>query len=204
MALMSTLVSNWDAGISALWETSESDDAAKVTATAGGIQLAHGTASEYQSLRSVDTALSLVGSSGYMQVTDYGNQGLLSHECYFQMMASGYADGLMFVATGNQLFAYKKVSGTQTQIGSSIALSTTTHKWLRIRESGGTTFWDTAPDGTTWTNRWSAANPITVTALQVAISSGGWQTEASGSQMRIDNFNTLGAVANTGQFFAMF
>lgn len=204
MASVGSLVSNWDAGISALWETSESDDAAKVTATAGGIQLAHGTASEYQSLRSVDTALSLVGSSGYVQIADYGNQALTSHECYFQMMASGFADGVMFYASQGQLSAYKKVSGTQTQVGSSITLSTTTHKWLRIRESSGTTYWDTAPDGVTWTNRWSVANPITLTALQVAFSCGAWQSEASGSQMKIDNFNTLGAVVNAGQFFAMF
>jgi hypothetical protein len=205
MASVASLTDNFNAGINgAVWETSESDNPAEVTALSGGVKLAHTAASEYQSFRSVDTALNLVGSSGYVQVTDYGNQALTSHECYFQLMGNFFTDGVMFAASQGQLGAYKKISGTQSQVGASIALDVTAHRWLRLRESGGTTFWDTAPDGVTWTNRWSIANPITLTDLQMAISCGAWQTEASGSQMKIDNVNTLGvAISGNYQFFAM-
>jgi hypothetical protein len=40
-----------------------------------------------------------------------------------------------------------------------IAFSDTDHAWWRIRETGGTVFWDTAPDGLTWTNRKSQTSP---------------------------------------------
>src|SRR5262249_12311899 len=34
-----------------------------------------------------------------------------------------------------------------------IPYSSTDHAWLRVREAGGTTYWDTSPDAATWTNR---------------------------------------------------
>lgn len=38
------------------------------------------------------------------------------------------------------------------------------HLWLRIREDGTNTYWDTAPNGSTWTNRRTLATPAWVTA----------------------------------------
>jgi hypothetical protein len=40
-----------------------------------------------------------------------------------------------------------------------LAYSSVTHRWLRIREDSGTLFWDTSADGLTWTNRRSTASP---------------------------------------------
>lgn len=66
------------------------------------------------------------------------------------------------------LFAQYVVASAQTN-AFSVAYSATTHAWLRIRESGGTTFWDTSTDGITWTNRFSVANKITLTNLFIDI-----------------------------------
>ena len=49
----------------------------------------------------------------------------------------------------------------------SIAYNATSHKYWRIREASGTIYWDTSPDGSTWTNRWSTAYTMAVTALTV-------------------------------------
>lgn len=204
MALMSTLTSNWNAGIDAAWDKTQGDNPTLVTASGGSVTISHTTVGGYNDLRAVAEYV-LTGSYGYVQVTDYGNQSITSHECIFLMTDNTFQNSVQFIATGNSLFAYKTVANVTTAIGSSITLDTTAHKWLRIREASGTTFWDTSPDGVVWTNRWSSANPITVTALIPLIRCGIWQNEASGSQMTFDNFNTLGAaVTNTGQFFTMF
>lgn len=43
-----------------------------------------------------------------------------------------------------------------------IPYSATNHAWLRVRETGGTVFWDTSPDAATWTNRRALASPAWV------------------------------------------
>src|SRR5690606_20661782 len=37
------------------------------------------------------------------------------------------------------------------------------HLWLRLREGGTNVYWDTSPDGSTWTNRRTLATPAWVT-----------------------------------------
>src|SRR5690606_18568864 len=37
------------------------------------------------------------------------------------------------------------------------------HLWLRLREDGTNVYWDTSPDGSTWTNRRTLATPAWVT-----------------------------------------
>ena len=44
----------------------------------------------------------------------------------------------------------------------SIPYSATNHAWLRIREAAGTTYWETSPDGVTWTTRRSSVSPAWV------------------------------------------
>jgi hypothetical protein len=88
------------------------------------------------------------------------------------------------------LRAYKKVAGVATQIAST-AYVADNHRFLRIREASGTTYWDYSADGITWTNLTSQANPITMTALEVAIEAGTYASEASDTSAKFDDFNTL-------------
>jgi hypothetical protein len=44
-----------------------------------------------------------------------------------------------------------------------ITYNATDHKFLRLREDGTNVYWDTSPDGTTWTNRRTLATPAWVT-----------------------------------------
>lgn len=41
------------------------------------------------------------------------------------------------------------------------------HRWLRLRERAGITYWEASPDAVTWQTIHSRANPIPVTAVQV-------------------------------------
>lgn len=45
-----------------------------------------------------------------------------------------------------------------------ITYSAVNHLWLRLREDGTNIYWDTSPDGSTWTNRRTLATPAWVTA----------------------------------------
>ena len=51
-------------------------------------------------------------------------------------------------------------------------------RFVRIRESGGITYWDYSADGVTWTNATSMSNPFSMTGLYVNIygASGGGST----------------------------
>lgn len=198
MASVATLVDKWDAGFTegVTWTATPlagfSVDTSKVTAAAGGISVAHTTAIQYNGLQSV-AGYDFTGSSASVQVNDYGNQALVSHQVQYGADVDAN-NRLYFIAAANNLSAWRAVAAAATQVGSQVALSLTAHRWLRLRESGGTTFWDTSFDGRVWTNQWSLANPLTMTALRPVVLCGAYNTEASGSQALFDNFNTSPAI----------
>jgi hypothetical protein len=47
-------------------------------------------------------------------------------------------------------------------------------KWLRLRESGGTLFFDYSADGTNWTSLTSVADPFTLTSFNAVIQQGSY------------------------------
>lgn len=81
------------------------------------------------------------------------------------MILSGTAGtrlGVVINAVGN-LIRFKSEVGYYDPASVDITYNATTHKWLRIRETGGNTYMDTSPDGTTWTNRRTLTTPAWVT-----------------------------------------
>lgn len=74
-----------------------------------------------------------------------------------------------------------------------IPYNATTHRWLRLRESAGTVYWDTSPDGTTWTNRRSAATPSWVVDAVDQCRLDLWAHRDAGTTdyAAYDNVNTL-------------
>ncbi|MGW5126673.1 hypothetical protein ACWEQ7_21985 [Streptomyces sp. NPDC004069] len=68
-------------------------------------------------------------------------------------------------------FTYNAIAGTLRLFSNidywddtavTLTYSGTTHRWWRLREQGGTVYWDTSQDGVTWTNRRSLATPAWV------------------------------------------
>ncbi|WP_037616468.1 hypothetical protein [Streptomyces aureus] len=64
------------------------------------------------------------------------------------------------------------------------------HRWWRIRESGGSFYADTSPDGLNWTNQSSMAYSWSAAALTVQFESQASVTEVSGNATAISNINT--------------
>ncbi|WP_432041414.1 hypothetical protein [Streptomyces cadmiisoli] len=70
-----------------------------------------------------------------------------------------------------------------------IPYSATDHAWLRVRESGGTTYWDTSPDGTTWTNRRAESSPAWVGDVDLEFQLIAHRSDGVDDYVEFDNVN---------------
>ena len=88
------------------------------------------------------------------------------------VMANSTTDGTRIGFTYNPVAGTLRcVSETSYFDGSATTLtfSPIDHMWLRIRESGGTFYWETSGDGYVWTVRRTLATPAWVTSQQVLV-----------------------------------
>lgn len=189
-AAISTLTDNFnDNSIDAAkWETyieqgsiSEINNQIEITTgTGGGI-------TELVSVNDYDAT----GSSATIKVIDAGNQILDTY--YFYPLAliiwSGNFDMVLWdIDKTKGIAAFKRISGSYTQIGSADTYDADKYRYLKIRESGGTTYWDYSSDGINWTNFTSVANPITMTTIRPTVVTINTTTSTIA---KVDDFNIL-------------
>jgi hypothetical protein len=134
----------------------------------------------------------LTSSYAQIEVIGVGNQQLASFESFPLniYLSSDNTTGVFWYIHSGIIKAYKKISGTST-ILQSATYDASVHRWLRIRENNGTTYFETSPDGVTWTTFTSLANPITMTSLTLEISAGTYSTESTITSITLDNLNVL-------------
>lgn len=112
-------------------------------------------------------AYTLTNSSVYLQLPVIPALSTATAEALCCMMilsgTGGTRLGFVINAVGNLLRCKSEVT-YYDPASVDITYNATTHKWLRIRETGGNVLWDTSPDGTTWTTRRTLATPAWVTA----------------------------------------
>jgi hypothetical protein len=136
------------------------------------------------------SAYTLIGSSGYLGVL---TTPLVTTSADGEFRLSLDANNwVRWVEEAGTLYAQYMIAGSRTT-ATSFAYNSTTHKFWRMNESGGTVFWDTSSDGSSWTNQGSVANPITLTALQVYIAGSCFQNEISPGTYTWNDFNTIPA-----------
>ncbi len=159
----------------------------RISQGTGQLVITVGTDSSYQDLAAAD-AYDLTSSRIYVNYVGIPTQSLTNVEqiIYFQADAS---NKVWWTLNNSVIGAYKLVASVQTQVGTNIPYNATNHKWLSIKESAGTTFWDTSSDGRAWITQFQAANPITVTAGTPAIQTGAFGTQSSTTAGTFDNFN---------------
>lgn len=97
--------------------------------------------------------------------------------------------GWLFDPVAGQLKAMNAVGWSD---GSAVTLTYngTTHRWLRVREVAGTTYWDTSSDGITWTNRRIAATPAWCRFKNNAFNVDAHRDDGTGDFTEIDFWNT--------------
>ena len=101
------------------------------------------------------------------------------------------------------LKCWKAVGGTYTQVGTDLTYNSSNHKFLRVRESGGTIYFDYSADPNSgWTNYASTTAAITIERMKGYLQLGNEGVPASASFAYWDNVNTAPAAAggNTGAF----
>ncbi|HSX31297.1 MAG TPA: kelch repeat-containing protein, partial [Candidatus Saccharimonadales bacterium] len=98
------------------------------------------------------------------------------------------SNGLSISISGALLIAQKQVGGTYTQLGS-VPYSVAAQRWWRIRESGGTVYFDFSSDGLIWTLFASVVAPFSLGALTAQLAVGTDVTNASTDTAIFDNLN---------------
>lgn len=167
----------WDA-----WGGTQSGGELSITTTA---------ASAYFGISYLNQTYDLVGSSAFVKVVTPIGTTYASAEQEFKYEKPN-GDAVFFnlhVEAGVlKLSAYKAVAGTPTSLAT-VTWNASTMAWWRLRESGGTTYWDYSADCVTWTNLHSVANPVTLTSGYCQLDAGQWQAEAGGQTVKFSNFN---------------
>lgn len=133
----------------------------------------------------------LANSEVFIQMVDAGNTSLASYEIIpIELIITTTANQLGWYFSGGNVLALQKVSSVQTTHYTA-AYNSSVHKWFKIRESGGTTYWDYSTDGETWINVASVATPIDVSILKLNIVAGCYAIEATTTSAKFANLNML-------------
>lgn len=195
MALLSTLVDNFnDNSVGPNWGNSyggvsETGGKARVPCVAG-------TFAGYQTAKD----WTLAGSSAFVQLplAAAANGASTEAQTAFNIIqaTAGTSIAININTVANTIRFENNVAYSD---GSAVSLtySAVTHLWLRIRETGGTLFWDTSTDGSSWTNRRSISTPgwVTSSVDAVAVEMYSWRNNGSTNFAEWDNFNTAASSA---------
>ncbi|WP_406418401.1 hypothetical protein [Streptomyces sp. NBC_01614] len=189
MPSLSTLVDNFNDGtIAPDWGNSyggvsETGGRARVPCTTGfaGYQTAY--------------SWTFAGASLYVKVPTVPAASTAT-EAYCGMLVNsptaGTRIGFTIKAVGS-LLRMQSDSGYFDGAAVEIAYNATTHAFLRLREDGTNVYWDTSPDGSTWTNRRTLATPAWVTTEidTCALDMSAHRDAGTDDYAEYDLFNTL-------------
>lgn len=156
-----------------------------ITEASSKLQIQSTTTSSYRGMDS-KVKWSLTGSSIFVEVP-HVLTGLTSSTTYMRIQLDD-SNGMSISTDGTTLIAQKQVTGTYTQLGAA-GYSAVAHRWWRIRESGGTVYFDYSADGLVWTSFASVATPFSLGALTSQLAIGTDVTNASTDTAIFDNFN---------------
>jgi hypothetical protein len=141
------------------------------------------------------TTYDLTGSSFVVELVQRHPSTGQSQTSFFMQTTTGKnADsfiGFFVIGTG---MSFREQILTMTE--TTATFSATDHRWLRIRSSAdatsgvGTVYWETSPDGATWTNRRSITVRFALTSLYVSLDAGIWGSDGTAPNTAIfDNLN---------------
>ncbi|HYO69593.1 MAG TPA: hypothetical protein VEU33_26310, partial [Archangium sp.] len=131
----------------------------------------------------------LIGSSIEVEVVQVLNQV----NGTWTLVSAGPDDGnRVLIAAGiGQIRCVEMVGGAEL-LRASCAYDPVAHRWWRLRENLGTTWWEVSPDGQRWTALFSKANPagINLAACQLVLAAGTFLPIPNPGVAIFDSFNT--------------
>lgn len=116
--------------------------------------------------------------------------GLDNFTAYFKLISLDREDTVEVHRYSASLVLQMRRRGA-TAAYASLPYDAVMHRYWRIRESDGGTFWDTSADGTTWTSRLSAPTAVDVSAVFIELGAG-HESPGPGQPVvtRYDHLNT--------------
>jgi hypothetical protein len=193
MALISTLTDNFnDNSIdSTKWLNS---NASQIKEQNSELELITTLASGQYYLYGKDTVpYDLTGSQATIKIVDIGDNALSGYQFWPLMIgATDWSHGMGWIIQGTDIFA--EVDDSQVSVSATYVAAT--FIYLRIREAGGTTYWDYSSDGINWNNHFSHANYFTLTSIFAEFKIGTWSANASTTTGKLDDFNILPSAMN--------
>jgi hypothetical protein len=131
---------------------------------------------------------SLIGSSFSLELISAGLQ-LPTSEVYFGVNSiNGDKNSVWFNVYANMLYAYQTVDAGQTLLAGT-PYSPAKVRYLRLREDGGTTYWEYS-DGGAFQVLHSRPNPVLLNGVEMTIGAGTWMAEDAGQLVIFDNVNS--------------
>jgi hypothetical protein len=97
-------------------------------------------------------------------------------------------DNFLFEDVGRDL-SFQTTSGGVVSTVASTTYDPINHDFLRIREAGGTVYYETSEDGSSWDTRASTPSVFSLSSVYVQIYAGYWGTETSPGTVLFDNLN---------------
>lgn len=190
---MSTLSDNFDTNVldTTKWGTQLDNGSVTLVNTNQEIEITTTANTGYGRLLS-NNFFNMNGSSAFGKLVDAGNQALSLDAIPLDISDTAGSNGFLWQIETNKLFAIYTLGGTQHTVLGSGTYTAGTHVWFRIRESGGTIFWDyaTIGDGTDWTNYTSlAVTTFTYGLNQMTGGFLGGLFVSSTATTKYDNFN---------------
>jgi hypothetical protein len=198
VALIGTLSDNFDDGVqAAAWSATHTANGATVAETGGRMVLtipsnAGGANGAYKT----GTAYDLTGSAASLQVYQYpsGFPNSNGVEASFLAQLDGN-NWVRFQVTRDGLRAQRSLAGTVTT--TTVPHDPLLHRFWRLRESGGTVFWETSREGSEWRTLRATAPGFAVTALTFEFG-GLAPASVDGGTVRFDEFNTGAVTVRAG------
>lgn len=193
MAKTETLNDNFAIASSAKWWGYGQYGASSPVVSNG--QLVLTPSGSYPTLNSLST-YDLTGSYVFCEFIQNANIGNGSITVEFGLQIDG-SNALRFVVSGATLIFRESISGTNSD--TSVAYDSSVHKFFRLREAAGVIYWEISTDSLSWVTQRSKSTTLTITALNVYLTSGFWSTEPSPGTAIFDNLNLSSPpVAYTG------
>jgi hypothetical protein len=137
----------------------------------------------YQSSSAFDLRNDSVATWAYQLIRETTSQAYT-----FLVVESIDHNKYMFTENASNLEAQHKVSGTVTTL-SSVAYNGTAQAWWRIRETSGVVYWETSPDGATWTVLTMENEPFVPSSVSVYIGGGITSGLSNPGLARFNNVN---------------
>lgn len=133
------------------------------------------------------SAFDLAGSSVVVEVLQAPATSVPAHTA-ITLNGPGDNDLDMFVEEGT-LKLGAKTNGNYQDIATK-SYSPIEHRWWRIREEDNTIYWETAPDGKTWTTQLERnPSPVPGTIFDIEFHAGVWSPTPMPGECRLDNLN---------------